>query len=71
MIREIFIVPIRLYQVFISPFLGKSCRFEPTCSTYAMESIKMHGIIRGISDSMVRISKCHPWGKSGFDPVKK
>ena len=71
MIREVFIIPIKLYQIFISPFLGKSCRFDPTCSTYTIESIKAHGLAKGISDSIARILKCHPWGKSGFDPVEK
>ena len=70
MLRSIITFPIRLYQVFISPLLGKKCRFEPSCSTYSIESINKHGITKGTFYSIRRISKCHPWGKSGFDPVK-
>jgi len=70
MLKDLFTFPIRLYQVLVSPLLGKSCRFEPSCSEYSIESIKRHGIIKGTLYSVKRISKCHPFGKSGFDPVK-
>lgn len=66
---------IRIYQVFIaSPlqyFLGmpNCCRYSPTCSQYALESIKYHGIFKGVLLSVLRISRCHPWGGSGEDPV--
>ena len=62
---------IRLYQLLLSPILGQNCRFLPTCSKYTIESIKMHGPIIGIIFAIKRISKCHPMGKSGYDPVKK
>lgn len=49
--------------------LGKNCRFTPTCSQYSEESIKSHGLSKGIKLSLKRLAKCHPWGKSGYDPV--
>ena len=58
-----------LYQKLISPYLGPKCRFTPTCSQYSAESIKKYGPIKGIYISLIRISKCHPWGGSGYDPV--
>ena len=59
---------IRLYQLILSPFLGKNCRFLPTCSTYAYEAIQERGLY-GLVLSMKRISKCHPWHPGGYDPV--
>ena len=71
--REIIISPfvflIKLYQTIISPALGVNCRFNPTCSNYAIESLKKHGLFKGLYYSIIRISKCHPWGKRGDDPV--
>ncbi|MFY7741760.1 MAG: membrane protein insertion efficiency factor YidD [Flavobacterium sp.] len=64
-----FILLIRLYQVVISPLTPATCRFEPTCSHYSAEAIQKHGVFKGIWLSIKRISKCHPWGKSGYDPV--
>jgi putative membrane protein insertion efficiency factor len=64
-----FILLIRLYQVVISPLTPATCRFEPTCSHYSVEAIQKHGVFKGILLSIKRISKCHPWGKSGYDPV--
>lgn len=64
-----FILLIRLYQVVISPLTPATCRFDPTCSHYSVEAIQKHGILKGIWLSIKRISKCHPWGKSGYDPV--
>ena len=64
-----FILLIKLYQNIISPAIGSNCRFNPTCSNYAIESLKKYGLIVGMYYSIVRISKCHPWGKSGHDPV--
>lgn len=60
---------IKGYQLIISPLLGQNCRFQPTCSHYAKEAIEKHGIRRGLWLGIHRISKCHPWGSSGFDPV--
>jgi putative membrane protein insertion efficiency factor len=71
--REIIIFPfvflIKIYQFLISPVIGKNCRFNPTCSNYALEALKKHGLILGMYYSIIRISKCHPWGGSGHDPV--
>tara|TARA_X000000368_G_scaffold418354_1_gene417724 strand:+ start:2372 stop:2593 length:222 start_codon:yes stop_codon:yes gene_type:complete len=64
-----FIVLIKFYQLFISPILGLNCRFTPTCSNYAIESLKKRGLFVGMYLSLTRISKCHPWGGSGHDPV--
>ena len=64
-----FIIIIKFYQFFISPFLGLNCRFNPTCSNYAINSLKKHGLIIGLYYSILRISKCHPWGDSGHDPI--
>jgi putative membrane protein insertion efficiency factor len=65
----IFVLPIRLYQWLISPLLGQNCRHEPTCSNYAVEAIKIWGPFKGIWLGIKRISKCHPWGTFGYDPV--
>ncbi len=60
---------VRAYQVAISPWLGTRCRFQPTCSSYAMTALTRHGIWRGSWLSMRRIGRCHPWGGEGYDPV--
>lgn len=64
-----FVFLIKIYQFFISPIIGKNCRFNPTCSNYALEALKKHGLVLGMYYSIIRISKCHPWGGSGHDPV--
>lgn len=68
--KILFLYLIRFYQKGISPYLGPHCRFYPTCSEYSHESILQHGIIRGLYQSIIRISKCHPFHEGGFDPVK-
>ena len=68
-IRKLFILPIILYQRLLSPMLPSSCRFTPTCSEYTKQAIIKHGIIKGTFLGKKRISKCHPSGKSGYDPV--
>jgi len=65
------LVLIYFYKIVISPLTPASCRFEPTCSTYFIEALKVHGVFRGFYLGMKRILSCHPWGKSGFDPVPK
>ena len=65
----IFIIPIKLYQILLSPLLGQSCRYFPTCSQYTIEAIDKYGPIKGIWLGTKRISRCHPWGDSGHDPV--
>ncbi len=69
LIRKFVILPIRFYQFFISPVLPPSCRFLPTCSAYAIEAIMTHGVLRGSWLALRRLSRCHPWGDSGYDPV--
>lgn len=59
---------IRLYQVTLSPFIGRSCRFYPTCSNYALEAIHTHGTLRGSWLALRRLSKCHPFHPGGYDP---
>ena len=61
---------INLYRYLISPLLGNNCRFLPTCSEYTKEAIIEFGLIKGIILGFKRIIKCHPWGKSGHDPIK-
>ena len=63
------IMPIRVYQLAISPWLPISCRFQPTCSHYAVMAIKGHGALKGMWLATKRLGRCHPWGGSGFDPV--
>ncbi|MAD16160.1 MAG: membrane protein insertion efficiency factor YidD [Alteromonadaceae bacterium] len=72
-LRKIPIGLIRLYQLWLSPMLGQNCRFHPTCSYYAIEAIKQHGIIIGGWLSIKRILKCHPLHSGGIDlvPEKK
>ena len=64
-----FIILIRFYQWVISPALGPKCRFTPTCSQYAAEALKKHGLVKGFLLSVKRISKCRPGGGHGYDPV--
>lgn len=65
----VLILPIRFYQRCISPLTPPACRFTPTCSQYAVEAIRKHGPFKGFWLAVKRISRCHPWGGSGYDPV--
>ncbi len=64
-----FVLLIRGYQRYISPFTPSTCRYTPTCSHYTVEALQMHGIFKGGWLSAKRILSCHPWGGSGYDPV--
>ncbi|MEP7317082.1 MAG: membrane protein insertion efficiency factor YidD [Panacibacter sp.] len=64
-----FILLIKIYQYVISPVLGPKCRFTPTCSQYAAEALKKHGLFKGMWLSIKRISRCRPGGGHGYDPV--
>ena len=62
---------IKLYKKFISPIFPNSCRFEPTCSQYCIDSLKTYGLFKGLVKSLTRIAKCNPWfDYGGYDPVK-
>lgn len=69
MIKRLLIAPIRFYQLAISPWLGKSCRYTPSCSAYTIQAIEQHGGLKGLWLGIKRIARCHPWGGSGQDPV--
>ncbi len=69
MMGRLLVGGIRLYQILLSPLLGASCRFVPTCSAYGIEAIRLHGAWRGGLLTARRISRCHPWGGHGHDPV--
>jgi putative membrane protein insertion efficiency factor len=62
-------IPVRAYQLLVSPVLPPSCRFLPTCSDYAVEAVHRHGAGRGLLLALRRLARCHPWGGSGYDPV--
>ena len=69
MTAKLLILLIRGYQLTLSPFLGGSCRFLPSCSTYAIDAIRTHGPGRGSVLAVRRLSRCHPFARAGFDPV--
>jgi len=62
-------LPFHVYRCAISPFLANSCRFQPTCSAYAVEALGIHGPVRGMALTLRRLSRCRPGGQSGHDPV--
>jgi putative membrane protein insertion efficiency factor len=63
------IIPVKIYQWVISPMLPSTCRYEPSCSQYAIEALKVHGPLKGLLMGTRRILSCHPWGGHGYDPV--
>lgn len=63
------IAAVRAYQLALSPFTGGACRFTPSCSEYAIAAISEHGLVKGLGLSLRRVSRCHPFGPAGFDPV--
>ena len=71
--KKIFIAPfiflVKVYQTLISPLTPSTCRFQPTCSHYTIEALQKHGLFYGGRLAIKRIFSCHPWGKSGYDPV--
>lgn len=69
LLTKVLLAPIYFYRNVISPLTPPSCRFTPTCSTYAIEAIKKHGPLKGVYLAVRRILRCHPWGGSGYDPV--
>ena len=71
--KKILIAPfvglVKLYQYLISPLTPATCRYQPTCSHYTVEALQKHGLRKGGALAIKRIFSCHPWGKSGYDPV--
>jgi len=63
------ILLVKIYQIFISPYFPNSCRYTPTCSSYSLEALKKHGFFKGLWLTIKRVSRCHPWGGHGYDPV--
>jgi len=68
-LARLMIACIRLYQRWLSPWLGRHCRFHPTCSQYAIEAIQIHGVLRGTGYALWRILRCQPFCRAGHDPV--
>lgn len=69
MLRLIVVAPIRLYQRVISPLLPRTCKYEPTCSHYAVDAVRTEGVLRGLVLAGWRILRCNPWSHGGYDPV--
>ncbi|HEY1875431.1 MAG TPA: membrane protein insertion efficiency factor YidD [Steroidobacteraceae bacterium] len=67
--RHLAALLIRLYQWTVSPLLGPTCRFHPSCSQYALEALLRFGVLRGSVLALMRLGRCHPWHPGGFDPV--
>ena len=68
-VRTLLILMVRAYQVTLSPLFSGCCRFEPSCSNYMIEAIEVHGAVKGVLLGLRRLLRCHPFGKSGYDPV--
>ncbi|MFO1285191.1 MAG: membrane protein insertion efficiency factor YidD [Rubrivivax sp.] len=67
--RQGLIAVVQAYRWLLKPWLGNACRFEPTCSAYALQALRQHGALRGSALSGWRLMRCHPWCEGGFDPV--
>lgn len=67
--RQIVLLFIKAYRLILSPFLGQHCRYTPTCSEYALESVERYGAVYGSWLAVKRLSRCHPWHTGGYDPV--
>lgn len=68
-LAHIVAAPVRAYRLILSPWVGFNCRYQPTCSAYALEALEKHGALKGSLLAAGRICRCHPWGGSGYDPV--
>ncbi len=69
MARSLALKLIRGYQVVVSPFMGRNCRYSPTCSAYTYEAVERHGFLTGVRMGMARLGRCHPLHEGGYDPV--
>ena len=67
--RTLLIAFVQLYRWFVSPLLGRNCRFYPSCSSYALEALERHGAVHGTWLATRRVCRCHPWNPGGYDPV--
>ncbi|MBT8231000.1 MAG: membrane protein insertion efficiency factor YidD [Saprospiraceae bacterium] len=70
-LKYIILFPIKVYQKIISPILGPTCRYQPSCSNYMVEAINEWGVLKGVYLGLKRIGRCHPWAGFGEDPVPK
>ena len=68
--KQIVIFLVRAYRLLLSPYLPPSCRYQPTCSQYAKEALDKYGALKGGMIALKRISRCHPWGGNGYDPLR-
>lgn len=68
-IRELVLLPLRLYRRVISPLLGPHCKYEPSCSEYALDAVRTYGVFRGGLLAAWRVLRCNPWSHGGHDPV--
>jgi hypothetical protein len=68
-VKYLVIIPVRIYQLIISPWLPRACRYEPSCSNYMLEAVGKHGAFKGTWLGFRRLLRCAPWGGHGFDPV--
>lgn len=70
-LRRVAVLPIRAYQLFLSPMTGDRCKYYPSCSEYAVQAISRFGILRGLVLAGWRLLRCNPWSRGGFDPVEE
>ncbi|MGJ8544092.1 MAG: membrane protein insertion efficiency factor YidD [Sulfitobacter sp.] len=68
-LARLFALPVHVYRAVFSPWVGHNCRYQPTCSAYALEALQTHGGLKGGWLAARRIARCHPWGARGYDPV--
>jgi putative membrane protein insertion efficiency factor len=68
-VQRTLILAIKIYQLTLSPFLGRQCRYDPTCSVYAEQALRRFGVFTGGWLAVKRLGRCHPWGGTGYDPV--
>lgn len=69
-LRMVVVIPIRGYQLLVSPILGERCKYYPSCSAYALQAVQRFGILRGLVLAVWRLLRCNPWSDGGFDPVE-
>jgi len=70
-LRRLVVLPIRAYQLLLSPMIGERCKYYPSCSHYAAQAVNRYGILRGLVLAGWRLLRCNPWSRGGFDPVEE